>query len=242
MRNLIIDIGNTRIKTALFIDQEVCWEKEFGDLDHLASFVQDENFDQTIISSVKWGKDKLKGVFPFDFLFMDVHTRLPIINGYQSPHTLGLDRIAAAVGAWYLAGNGPVLGIDLGTCITFDFVDHRDTYLGGSISPGVQMRLLAMHQQTAKLPLAQLSAESPPPELVGRDTRSCLQSGVYHGTKQELTGIIKEYQSLYPGLKVYICGGDAKFFESLTKDYIFVIPNLVLHGLNRILIYNVDKN
>ncbi|MDN3668985.1 type III pantothenate kinase [Echinicola jeungdonensis] len=242
MRNLIIDIGNTRTKTALFSGQEVLWEEDFGNLGQVASFVQKEKFDNAIMSSVKWDKGELKDVFQFDFLFLDFQTSLPIKNNYQSPQTLGLDRVAAAVGAWALAGKGPVLGIDLGTCITYEFVDPKDNYLGGGISPGLQMRLLAMHQQTAKLPLASISTEELSPELIGGDTLSCLKSGVYHGTKQELEGIIKEYQSSYKDLRVYICGGDAKFFESLTKDYIFVIPNLVLYGLNRILIYNVDKN
>jgi type III pantothenate kinase len=204
-------------------------------IDHCATL----EFSHTIVSSVKWDKHELESIIPFPFLFFDHGIRLPIHNKYSTPHTLGLDRLAAVMGARAWGNHGPALAIDLGTCITYDVINAADEYLGGAISPGVSMRFEAMHRQTARLPLATLTKFPPP--FIGEDTVSCLQSGVFFGVREELKGMIKAYAHIYPDLKVFICGGDAEYFESLTKDHIFVIPNLVLYGLERILTYNVDK-
>jgi type III pantothenate kinase len=131
-----------------------------------------------------------------------------------------------------------LLAIDLGTCITYDFLNGKGAYMGGAISPGLQMRAKAMAAHTANLPLVEIS---PDVNLLGDSTVSCMQSGIYHGVMAEMSGIIQKYSQNHDDLKVFICGGDAKYFERLSKDHIFVIPNLVLHGLNRILTYNVDK-
>ncbi len=241
MRNLIIDIGNTRIKAAFFIDEKLQVEKQYESLELLNAAIRPFDFDHAIISSVRWDKGILQKQLSFDFILLERQTPLPVINGYSSPDTLGLDRIASVIGAAGFAQGEAVLAIDMGTCITCDLLEGG-VYRGGSISPGMQMRFRAMHDQTARLPLTDISSGAPYPALPGDNTISCLQSGVYYGIKFELEGMARYYKSLYSDLKVFLCGGDANFFESLTKDYIFVIPNLVLHGLNRILIYNVDKN
>lgn len=238
-KNLIIDIGNTRLKAAIFNGPALVKDYAFDSLENLIQAVTTLNFDHVILSSVKWTQEELDVSLPFPYTFLTHKTPLPIQNLYGSPETLGMDRIAAVMGALSYAKEGPVLAIDLGTCITYDFLDEKNNYLGGAISPGIGMRFGAMHDNTARLPLTQLNDEMV--ELTGNNTKSCLQSGVMYGVKFEIEGIIAHYKKQHKHLRVFICGGDAKFFESLTKDYIFVIPNLILHGLNRILTYNVNK-
>ncbi|MCH7414041.1 type III pantothenate kinase [Belliella sp. R4-6] len=240
MKQLIIDIGNTRIKTALFEVENIISEKAFIHLEEMIVYVKCLDFDYCLISSVKYTEEELAAALDFKFVFLTVHTAVPISNKYGSPDTLGVDRKAAVIGARALFSSGTLLSIDLGSCITYDFLTSNDEYLGGSISPGMNMRFKAMHQQTARLPLAAIE-ENEKINLIGDNTISGLQSGVYHGIRLEIEGFITAYQQQHQDLKVIICGGDSKFFETLTKDHIFVIPNLVLYGLNRILTYNVNK-
>lgn len=238
LKRLIVDIGNTRIKTAVFEDDLLIEDKSFLDTDAIVAYAATIEIDASIISSVTLTEGELKNKLPFSFLFLNSETSIPFTNLYATPHTLGVDRKAAVMGArcWIPAGN--LLAIDLGSCITYDLLDNEDRYLGGGISPGLQMRFKAMHQQTARLPLVDMP-DARQPELIGNTTEACMQSGVYHGIYFEMQGVIAAYAAKYRDLNVIICGGDSKIFESLTKDHIFVIPNLVLYGLNRILSYNV---
>ena len=199
---------------------------------------EDHEFDHCLISSVKWTDSELKSRIPFDFIYLSHETALPIENNYGSPATLGLDRIAAAIGAWSMVAAKPILAIDMGSCITFDLVDQSGTYLGGAISPGLAMRARAMNEFTARLPLVDL--KNKPSELFGNTTALCMQIGLWSGISHEILGQIKAYQEKYPQIEVFVCGGDAQSFESLVKDHIFVVPNLVLHGLNAILNHNVE--
>ncbi len=208
------------------------------DLDALKNLSSTLSFERAMISSVKWDQEELEEGLNFPFTWFNHDLKLPITNVYKSPSTLGLDRIAAAVGLAFFNPGGESLGIDMGTCITYEFLDGETIYRGGGISPGVSMRFKAMHSFTSRLPLVGLASE--PPVLVGATTEECMQSGVFFGVMGEIHYTVERYRKDYPDLKVYICGGDAPYFESLTKDYIFVIPNLVLYGLNRILTYNVS--
>ncbi|MBW3467672.1 type III pantothenate kinase [Arthrospiribacter ruber] len=239
MNNLIVDIGNSRIKAAVFVRDKLIQEAAFEDLDALSVFSKGLDFSKCIISSVKYTEEQLKERLGFVFLFLDKETPIPINNLYQSPETLGVDRKAAVVGSRAIVKQGALLTIDLGSCITYEILDGEDRYFGGSITPGLKMRFKSMNQYTARLPLVDLEPWKVP-ALTGNTTETCLQSGVYHGILHEIEGFIHAYQKAYPELKVLICGGDSKVFESLTKDHIFVIPNLVLYGLNRILSYNVN--
>ncbi|WP_194973700.1 type III pantothenate kinase [Aquiflexum lacus] len=239
MKNLVIDIGNTRLKTALFEDGEVLLEMNYEDFGSFLEATKSLQFQQAIISSVTYTKEQLEELLGFSFLFLDKTTVLPMKNKYATPDTLGVDRKAAVIGGRSIIKSGPLLAVDLGSCITYDFLDEGDNYLGGSISPGLQMRFRSMHQQTARLPLAELESGTIP-DFMGNSTVSCLRSGVYFGILNEINGFIQKYQEQYHDLKVIICGGDSKIFESLTKDHIFVIPNLILYGLDRILSYNVN--
>jgi type III pantothenate kinase len=239
LKQFVVDIGNTRIKTALFEGFGLIHEAYFEELQSFLEYTAKQLFDHAIISSVTLGEKELKALLNFEFLFLSKSTLAPIKNLYATPETLGVDRKAAVIGARCIFETGPLLTIDLGSCITYEFLDEKDRYFGGAISPGLQMRFRAMHQQTARLPMVKL-IQGEKPELIGNSTEKGMKSGVYYGILLEMQGFISEYQAKYPGLRVIICGGDSKIFESLTKDYIFVIPNLVLYGLNRILTYNVN--
>lgn len=239
MKNFVIDIGNTRSKTALFEDGKVLLEKNFERFELFLEYTKGLQFHHAIVSSVTYTKEQLEDLLDFSFLFLDKNTVLPITNKYATPETLGVDRKAAVIGGRSIVENGPLLAVDLGSCITYDFLDESDNYMGGAISPGLQMRFRAMHQQTARLPLVELEMGTVP-EFIGNSTVNCLRSGVYFGILNELNGFVQTYQKQYHDLKVIICGGDSKIFESLTKDHIFVIPNLILYGLDRILSYNVN--
>lgn len=240
MNNLIVDIGNTRMKTALFEEERIVFEKAFESLDDFILEIGNLEFEHCIISSVRFSEEELKIKLDFEFLYLSVQTAMPITNKYATPDTLGVDRKAAVVGARALFDKGNLLCIDLGSCITYDFLNVINEYLGGAISPGLKMRFQSMHEMTARLPLIELT-ENKKINLIGDQTESGIQSGVYHGILFEIEGFIAAYQQQHQDLKVIICGGDSKLFETLTKDHIFVISNLVLFGLNRILIYNVNK-
>jgi len=145
--------------------------------------------------------------------------------------------LAGACGAIQLFPSENNLVIDAGTCITYDFVDSGSNFLGGGISPGLMMRFQAVHTFTAKLPLVSPTADA---RLIGESTESSIQSGVVNGVIAEIEGIIRRYEEKFPGLRVILCGGDAGFFENQLKASIFAIPDLVLIGLNSILIHNVN--
>ena len=225
--NLVVDIGNTVIKTACF-KNNILQERNIVTEEELAALLH-KKWDGIIISSVR--KDK-----PFSgALLLDQTTPLPITSTYATPQTLGVDRIAAVVGANYLFPSTNCLVLDIGTCITYDLITNGGVYEGGIISPGWQMRLDAMHKLTAKLPSLEKEI---PSSVIGKSTVECMQIGAYEGFIGEINGIIEQYNSIKHDLKVLICGGDAKTFESKLKAPIFAEPNLVLIGLNRILEYN----
>ncbi|MGY6520178.1 MAG: type III pantothenate kinase [Mongoliitalea sp.] len=239
MKQLIVDIGNTRIKVARFEGRNLLEEAAVFSLEELKTYAEEGLMDACIVSSVRFDQPTLQEALGFNFHYLSTKSKVPFRNNYGTPHSLGVDRKAALAGVRAFFPTGPVLVIDMGSCITYDLLDEADTFTGGSISPGLSMRFQAMHQQTARLPLTALEKEEHP-SLAGTDTVTCMQSGVYYGILYEMEGFIRQYALRYSDLKVIICGGDSFFFETLTKDHIFVIPNLVLYGLNRILIDNVD--
>lgn len=238
MKNLVIDIGNSRIKSALFEKGGLVREDFFSTLEEAIDDWKALDFQHCIVSSVRFGEDELKQWLSFPFRFLSNATPIPLVNGYATPQTLGLDRLAAAVGAWELAGRKPVLAIDMGSCITYELVDDLGVYRGGAISPGIEMRAKAMNRFTAKLP--EISLLPPPESDLGDSTLSCMKVGIWSGVKFEMEGFIAYNRLKFPEISVYICGGDSQSFESLAKGHIFVVPNLVLLGLNCILNHNVE--
>ena len=152
---------------------------------------------------------------------------------------MGLDRIAAVAGAQQKYPNTDVLVIDMGTCITYDFIDHQGIYWGGSIAPGLQMRLKAMHHFTDQLPLVSFDKTSL--KLTGNSTEKSIQSGVYYGIQAEVNGFIQQYLQEHNDLQIIITGGDAHLFDIAPKNRIFADEFIVLRGLNEILKYNDQK-
>jgi type III pantothenate kinase len=163
-------------------------------------------------------------------------TKLPITILYKSTETLGLDRIANAVGAASLFPNQNVLSIQVGTCLVLDFVNNKGEYLGGSISPGIKMRLDTLYEKTKKLP--QLRVPDNCPDILGTNTNDSIYCGVIQGVCYEIDGFIKDYNAKYEKLTVLLTGGDANYLQKLIKNTIFAASNVVLKGLNEIITYN----
>src|SRR5690606_34521365 len=172
---------------------------------------------------------------------------IPITNGYATPETLGADRLAGVIGAKNIYPENPVLVIDAGTCITYDFIDKAGFYAGGSISPGLRMRFKAMNHFTGKLPEVEVDMNITGfKSSYGKDTQESLISGVVNGLLFEVEGFIKKYNNQYLDLRVILCGGDSTFFDTRLKNSIFahqilLEPNLVMIGLNTVVNYQHDK-
>jgi type III pantothenate kinase len=234
-----IDIGNTAIKAGVFESgalQNVFW---FEDTDGLKLW--SENLPSTmpvIISSVT--NDDLGSFYQYfsNFIVLDFKTKVPVVKKYETPETLGNDRLASTVGAWALHPNQSSLVIDAGTAIKYDFVNSTGNYLGGSISPGVEMKFKALHRFTGKLPLIEKSNDF---QLTGNSTEQALLSGVMHGTLLEMQGFIDAYSVNNENLQVIMTGGDSSYFADRLKGTIFAEPNLVLKGLFEILKYNAPQ-
>lgn len=240
--NLAIDIGNTRVKAALFDKNELIELKYYSGVD---AIIGDVDFfkmcNAIVIGSVVDGLDEYYKQLELlkETILFTSETRIPLKNLYKTTATLGSDRIAASIGAYYLYPNTNVLVIDMGTCIKYNFTNSQNHYLGGSISPGLQMRFKALHQFTSKLPL--LQPDTLKVELIGDNTQNSLLSGVINGIIAEMDGIIIQYKEQYPDLLCVITGGDCEHFAKQLKNSIFVHPNLVLRGLNNILNFNINS-
>ncbi len=237
--NLAIDAGNTFIKAGFFEAGKLVKQLVLTTADNL-DFLQSKYHPHHIIfSSVSKPASELLGSEFKNVLSLDYTTPVPVTNLYNSPETLGMDRLAGVIGAKTLFSQDPCLVIDAGTCITYDFIDAENHYQGGSISPGIAMRFKALHTFTQKLPLVEKKEEF---DLIGKNTTDAIRSGVLNGVLAEVQGIIHSYKINNQSLKVIICGGNAHFFESKIKEPIFAVSELVLIGLNRILEYNVSGN
>ncbi len=242
---LIIDIGNTRVKTALFDDSGIAELITIEDLsiDFLTElFSKHKNIRSAIMASVREVKQEITDFLSsrFRFIRLDETTPLPFVNKYATPNTLGNDRVAAVAGASSLFPGQNVLVIDAGSCITYDFINATGEYLGGSISPGINMRFLALNSFTGKLPLINFDSGRQA-KLTGTDTRESILSGVQNGVLQEVDGIINAYKQQYSEVNVVVSGGDYKYFDKYLKNNIFASPNIVLTGLNRILDFNEEN-
>lgn len=234
-----IDIGNTFAKIGFFEENELITFRKDLPLEELDDLVIEQNCNAVIVSSVTKSQAELEdifGAYPRKKLFLNSATPLPIQKDYETPETLGADRVAAAVGANFIFPNQNCLIVDMGTAIKYDYVSGDAVFRGGIISPGMRIRFEALHTFTKRLPL--LNAEGIP-GLIGKSTKGCIQSGVINGIIAELNGIIERYSEL-GDCNVILCGGDAQFFENQIKNPTFVAPNLVLIGLNRILAYNIE--
>ena len=241
MSNLILDFGNSYHKAAILND---------GNIEYIASYTSFNlkilhllerqcDFKHVILSSVVKTDKALENYLNEKYTFTNLthQTPLPIFNHYQTSDTLGYDRIACAVAANHLFHQHNCLVIQLGTCITYDFINEQKTYLGGSISPGLQMRLKSLHYFTEKLPLVNYT---PIDYFIGESTEKSILSGVINGIISECKGIISKYREQYEDIKIILTGGDLALFENSLKNGIFAHPNLVILGLSLILNYNVE--
>jgi type III pantothenate kinase len=242
--NLIIDVGNTFIKLAIFSGGEIQYKRS----SHIKDFINYLNqiskeypkIDRCIISSV--GRPTVaeisaaKKIAPVFVLSHEV--TLPFRNQYATWETLGVDRIALVSAAASQFPEKNVLVIDTGSCITYDFLSAENIYLGGAISPGIEMRYKAMHTFTANLPLLEPKI---PKNTVGDSTNNSMHIGVIQGVANELNGFIDEYIENFGNLTVILTGGDAHFLRDSIKNDIFANYNFLLEGLNYILEINKDK-
>jgi type III pantothenate kinase len=245
MHTLALDIGNTAVKAGCF-DGPALREMTAGlAAGQVLELVRRWQPQHVIIASVAEDAalraEELRELVPGEILtFSPAITPIPLRNAYATPHTLGADRLAAGVGAAGLRPGQPTLVVDAGTALKFDLVADS-AYHGGGISPGLGMRLRALHAFTGRLPLLELPAADATIPLVGDSTTGSLLSGVVNGAVAEISGLITQYRAHYPGLGVLLTGGDAAFLAARLPACIFVVPELVLLGLNRILVYHVEK-
>ena len=238
--NLIIDIGNTSSKVAIFNKSDIIKQQVVLDLtlSQVLSFCSGFTISASIISSVKKIDNNVQAIIShFNSLFLTYKTTVPILNDYKTTETLGKDRLAGIVGANTSFPNKNILLIDAGSCITFDFF-MDSTYCGGRISPGLQMRYDALHTFTNQLPQISISDAH---FTLGKDTNSSIISGVQQGAIDEMDTAIDAFRKENKDSVVILCGGDYNFFDKHLKNRIFVDPFIVLKGLNIILEFNAKK-
>ena len=241
--NLIIDAGNTRVKLAVF-EKDRLVEVVFIDgnffLPEIKKILKKYRITVGILSNVSFiSENKLQKLQELvNLLVLSPSTNVPFLNLYETPETLGVDRIALVAAAVNKFTKKNILIIDAGTCITFDFLNDQSEYLGGAIAPGIEMRYKALHNFTSKLPNL---TKKVPQNFIGNNTNESINSGVVNGVIQELEGVINQYKKKYPDLTVVLTGGDTNFLAKQLKSSIFANPNFVLEGLNEILIFNKNK-
>lgn len=241
--NLCIDWGNTMVKAGLFEAGKLVASHNFPTYDALISIVDlvdEHNPAYAILCSVSSKSTELESILGSKvkkLIVMTENTPLPIMNAYSSD-SVGVDRLAMAVGAHVEYPGKNNLVVCLGTCITYNFVQSTRTFRGGAISPGLNMRLKAMHEFADKLPQVSLDGEI---LLLGYDTETCMRSGAVYGIMSEVDGMVSEFKSKYTDFNAVLTGGDMTYFAGKLKCEIFADPDIILKGLNIILKHNVPQ-
>lgn len=236
---LALDFGNTRIKAGLFRNDELLETFTFDSAAELLNAL--DLFAQAstcILGSVTKEHEPVIALLPAKMktVIFTMAMKIPLKNLYQSALTLGSDRLAASTGSWLLYPKKNVLTIDAGTCIKYNFVNAEDEYLGGGISPGIAMRLKAMHDYTQALPLVSIDATYD--KMLGTTTQESILTGALTGTVCEIDGMIDRYDAGYSDLHVVLTGGDADLLATRLKNRFFAHPHVLLSGLNHILSIN----
>jgi type III pantothenate kinase len=232
MKTLCLDFGNTRMKAAIFENGHLTQTFVLnGDgISQIEEIVKDHQPEKSILSSVIHHDTAINDLLQSNtsFHLLNHLTKLNFTVPVGKPETVGADRLALCAAAvhFYPGKNNLVVG--LGSCITYNFINKYSQFLGGSISPGLEMRFRALHEQTALLPLIEKDWNFP---LVGYDTKTNLLSGVIMGMAKEIEGIVEEYEKKYSNFNVVLTGGDCTYFERLLKKKIFADPNLLYKGL-----------
>lgn len=249
MNKLILDAGNSRLKAGIFFNQQLLSSVSFGYQDDIRivsgtfeQWVNNYFIDTVGVCSVRNQEPVLDFLLYYfqgkNIVQINSQMRLPFTCLYQTIETLGADRIALIAAAQQIFPNQNVLITSLGTCITLDFLDAEGVYHGGSISPGVTMRIRALHDYTAKLPFVEIPSVFPDP--LGNTTETCIQSGILHGTIYELNGFYDYYSDKFSPIKFCLTGGDAPRFEKRLKGTNFASQNLVLAGANKLIDYQLN--
>lgn len=251
MRLLCLDIGNTRIKAAVFDNGKYESGISFSQDDDLRiiqitfeQWIRDKNIKHIGVSNVKY-KDNERLSFLTEFnecVIWEINskTRLPFYNLYKTPETLGMDRLCGIAGAYLSFPNQPLLVIDAGTAITYDFMNEKDEYLGGAITPGISLKFKALNQHTSKLPLVTFNENFP---FIGQTTEESIRTGVQSSSIAEMEGMVERYKALcIKPLKVILTGGDASFFSQHISFEHELDPHLVLKGIDFLVRYGLHKN
>jgi len=242
--NLIIDVGNTNGKIAVFKHDKIVkvdTVKTSNIIQGINKFTQKyKAINRAIISNVSISDNReikehlsLQSIY-----FLSENLKLPFKNLYKSKETFGSDRIALASAAIKHYPNSNVLVIDAGTCITMDFIDKNGNYHGGSISPGIDMRYSSLNNYTSNLPELE---KNYPSDIIGSSTEDSIHSGIVNGVIFEIRESISEYQGRYEDIEVVLTGGDSVFLSKPLKISIFANRNFLLEGLNFILNLNIDS-
>ena len=224
---ILVDIGNTHLKYAEVVDGmigEIATCDNISDL--LNRYPDHVRFIACSTRSEKVATDRV--------IELNHQTKLPIQLEYDTPHTLGMDRVAAAIGAYELFPAENSLIIDLGTCMTMDLLTKDGIFKGGIIAPGFRMRMKAMAKQTANLPNIAFEWDQISTKTLGKTTKECLLAGSYNGILNDIEGTIQRLSADFTSINVILTGGDAHHFESKVKAHIFAGSKIVLTGLYRI--------
>ncbi|MCW3106249.1 MAG: type pantothenate kinase [Segetibacter sp.] len=242
MTTLCFDFGNTRLKCAIFINRDFAEEVILQDdsVEEIEKVLEKYQPQRAILSSVIAHNPAIEEVLAEKTAFhkLSYSSKLPITSPVGKPNTIGADRLAMVVAAVDLFPRQHNLVIGLGTCITYNFVNKYNQFIGGSISPGMEMRFKSLQYYTAMLPLVEADWNFP---LLGYDTKTNIQSGVIAGMAKEIDGIIDLYKEKFTNFNVHLTGGDIAIFGALLKNKIFADPSLIYKGLYAISEYNHES-
>ncbi len=245
-KTLCFDFGNTRLKCAIFeggLIKEIIFLDNDSD-DTITNLITGYKPQKTILSSVIDHNNNLENILSAssDFIKLSHIVKLPFTTPVSKPETIGADRLALSAAAIHFYPQKNNLVIGLGSCITYNFINKYSQFLGGSISPGMEMRFRSLQTFTAKLPLINpdMSGNTLKFPLIGFDTKTNILSGVLLGMVKEIDGIVEVYKDRFGNFNVLLTGGDAPYFARHLKNKIFADPDLIFKGLYAISEYNDD--
>ncbi|MBL7697267.1 MAG: type III pantothenate kinase [Chitinophagaceae bacterium] len=229
---LCFDFGNTRLKCGVFDGPEFreVINLENDNTETIRDIIEKYKPAKSLLSSVTNHNPEIEGLLSRagKFHLLDHHSKIPVTTPVGKPETIGADRLALCVAAFQMFPGMNNLVIGLGTAITYNFVNKRGEFMGGGISPGMEMRFKSLEMFTAKLPLVKKDWNFP---LIGYDTRTNILSGVLMGMVKEIDGTINSYSEKYNNLNVLLTGGDSTYFAHHLKNKIFADLNLIFKGL-----------
>ncbi len=234
--NLILDVGNSLLKIALFEKSELIQKFKFSDnyKRNIEDIISNYKVTHSIISNVGRIDDSIINILKesTNLLLVSNQLKIPFKNLYKSKNTLGQDRLALVSAAAFNFPKENVLIVDVGSCITYDFKNNNNEYLGGGISPGISMRFKSLNTFTSNLPLIDFDSIY---QLIGNDTKNSINSGVVNGIISEINGIIQQYREKFKNIRIILTGGDSNFLLKRIKNTIFADQNFLLIGLNKLL-------